>query len=750
MMSNLGLHSITILCTIVLSLNPLFGQDFFSPEIYANRISQPIYVDGSLDDEAWNEASTISDDFHDYWIEYGIVAPVKTTILVGYDDENLYFGFICHEKEMDKVRSLIPASIENYEIVDDDQIRIHLNTDIEKTESYAFWVNPDGFQVCFYNVEEKPGLWGYAEIIDLIWYAAAKKLDSCWTVEVKIPFQSLRFPSNKIEYWRINFTRKYPREYMNFYNWAPLVKGYSAYTFYGKLHINDKIVQPKKVELLPYVTGGVYIDTTGYSNKDFTGRAGISGKYYFDYNNIIDWTIIPDFSQIESDAPQIDLNTTFAFYYPEKRPFFLERKAFFETPISVFYSRALNDLLCGLKYTGSMKSFSIGYVGAYDRNTPWIVPFAERSAVIGSDKKSFSNIIRIKKRLSPDSHFGIISVNRNLFNGGHNHVAGLDGNVVFLTSNAISFQGLVSLTKEPDDTTLLGNIYDRYFENHTGAFDGEQFGGSAFVLQASHKSKILHLNAYYKGLSSDFRSDNGFIYYNDCEERYISMGLTAPLRRYLIESIILSLEAGEKRRYFGEHIGFERSAAISINLKNQIATQFSYSLNDRIYEMVDFHNIWTGAVSLSITSIKNINLGMSINYGRQVSFLADPYVLGYKFAPFVWSRFYYGRLSLKCTYHQYILWISDYNNQELNTSAIDLTCAFRFAKNIYMRTLLQYNSTSNTCCFYPLFSYEATPFTTFYLGVNQTLENSNDLKDLQNYKNISTKIFLKLQHEFRP
>ncbi|MEO0216219.1 MAG: hypothetical protein ABIL14_04310 [candidate division WOR-3 bacterium] len=114
----------------------------------------------------------------------------KTIVFVGYDDRNLYFGFICVEHEMNKIRANAKKHGVSKEMLEDDRIEIVINPSTTKTDKYLFWVTPKGIRsLVHYTVEITPGLLSESELLDdFIWYADAKILDTCWTVEVQIPF----------------------------------------------------------------------------------------------------------------------------------------------------------------------------------------------------------------------------------------------------------------------------------------------------------------------------------------------------------------------------------------------------------------------------------------------------------------------------------------------------------------------------------------------------------------------------------
>ncbi len=725
---------------LVLYIGTAPAQEYKPREVVVNRIHGEIKINGYLNEDCWKEATRIEDTLRDWWTKKGEIADVKTVALVGYDPENLYFGFICYENDMRQLRANA-TQFRWYQIVNDDRVMINLNTFINRYEWFNFQINPRGVHKADYNLCSSPGFWLDWYWLDRIWFAEAKMLDSCWTVEVKIPFRSIRFPSDDTNRWRMQFSRKRPREYEYVYYWGPRPNRYVGDFFvYGnKIIIPERIAVKGAFDFLPYFTGGMTVDT---SKIDFTERLGVSGKYYFSYNNILDWTVMPDFSQIESDAPQIDVNATFALYYPERRPFFLERKSFFETPLEVFYSRTINDPLGAFKFTGGVKDINLGFISSYDLHTPWVIPFAERSYSVASDKKSLTNVIRVKGDLLNNVNWGFLLTNRDLI-GSFNRVASFDGSIVFLRYYSFAYQGILSWTREPNDTTIFNGSPGLGFGRYTSAFDGEDFIGKGFYLNLGHKSRYLDINGYYHGLSPEFRADNGFFQYNDYEDRGLKGSFSLPLRRFIVEALTANLSISEKNRSFGERTGLERVGALSILFPHQVNLEFTYRLTDSRYEGNYFKDMWSYSGNVSISAVKFFSLGGYVGYGRKINYFAQPPNLGYNLVPSLWGEVKTKNINLKLSYNHYILWQDDFDQRIYDSETFENEFNWSFTHYLNLRILLQYSSYDNKIFISPLLSFTPTPLTVFYLGSNHDLRRSTDSNS---YGLTESKIFIKLQY----
>lgn len=715
-----------------------YANEYIIPEITAGRISQPIFIDGYLNDDGWAEATVVKDTFREWFNYKGNPADVKTDVIVGYDNENLYFGFTCYETDISKIRA---NSKDNYYNGEDDWIAVRLNPYIVEEEHYAFEVNPAGYKYSQYYYFNN-SIPEYEEY-EKIWFAEAKILDSCWTVEIKIPFQSLHYPSRKINFWRIDFRRRRNRNFQCYYHWAPHPEAsLSFFSYYGKLYINDVIMSPENIELLPYGFGGITIDTI---NIRFMKRVGISGKYYLNNDNLIDWSVIPDYTQIESDDPQIDINTPFALYYIEKRPFFTEKKQFFETPINIFYSRMINDPLFAIKFTGNGLGFNFGYISALDKHTSWILPFTEQSITVTTNETSFSNIFRIKRNFSRNSHINTIFISRDFLEkkNGFGRNFGVDGSIKLFSNTSISCQGVISWIKEPSDSFLFSGYPDLYFDNHTSKFDGEQVLGEGFLTNLLHQRKYISINCYLKGLSPSFRADNGFIQFNNFIEEGITTQFYFPIRKFYIQTINPSVSISGSNIYFKEQNSVNRSIALNTLLQNEMSFGLTYSLQDRVYREFTFTDIWNYSLSISASPNKRFTSGMFLNYGRQINYSSTPLSLNYNLYPSIWLELFFGIIRVKFNYSNYILWQDDILHNSLSSTIMEYVMNLTLFKHWDFRMLTQYVSVNDNFFISPLISYKPTPFTIFYLGSNQSFTNPLNSNNVRFDEN---EVFIKIQY----
>ena len=163
-------------------------------------------------------------------------------------------------------------------------------------------------------------------------------------------------------------------------------------------------------------------------------------------NSSLEVTLNPDFSQVESDAAQIDVNTTVALFYPERRPFFQEGGDLFNTPFDVVYTRSINNPEVAAKYTGQFSRSSVAYVFARDEISPMVVPLTERS-VVAQNGTSTVNILRARQTFGENSYVGLVTTNRMMEGNGSGTAAGADGRIRLHKNWRIQFQMLASYTE---------------------------------------------------------------------------------------------------------------------------------------------------------------------------------------------------------------------------------------------------------------------------------------------------------------
>src|SRR6267142_3637302 len=340
------------------------------------KFDKPPVIDGKLDDEVWKQAKVLKDF---YQVQPGDnLAPSKPTeVLLGYDSKFLYVAFHCYD-EPDKVRANIPK---RDNIWNDDYVGILFDTFNDGRKAYEFDFSPLGIQA--------DGIWpdGQGEDFnpDIVMESKGIVTQDGWTVEVAIPFKSLRYIAGKDKLWGAHFWRRIKRFNNELSMWMPISRDVSSWLAQeGHLSGLEGISTERTLELIPSLT----LSETGkrkatlspsqlktmanpfdpgrFVNEPVKFDPGLTGKYTITPNVVLDFAINPDFAQVESDQLVVTANQRFPIFFPEKRPFFLEGKDIFDTQISAVHTRAIVDPQFAVKLSGKVDRNTFGVLVASD------------------------------------------------------------------------------------------------------------------------------------------------------------------------------------------------------------------------------------------------------------------------------------------------------------------------------------------------------------------------------------------------
>ena len=386
------------------------------PLLIVEKTTGSIIIDGDLNDPRWVGAAKATNFTQTEPVD--MVKPQSITVAyITYDDNNLYIAL----KALDDDPSSIRSSLRDRDrIFSDDLVGFILDTYGDASWAYEIFANADGIQGDLRWTQR-----GEDSSFDIVFESEGKITPDGYQVEFAIPFASLRFPDKSVQDWRITFWRIRPRESREEYSWAAISKNDPNFLGqFGSLEGIENLKPGKSIEILPSINSSqagfrdVDDPNSSFQNEDVTGDASIGFRYGISSNTSIEGTINPDFSQVESDVAQIDVNNTFALFFPERRPFFQKGSDLFRTWYNIVYTRAINDPSFATKFTSRTNKVSYAYIGAIDEQSHLIIPGEEGSRVIKDLGRSYSNILRVRKSFNDDSYFGLFAVDRRIDGGG--------------------------------------------------------------------------------------------------------------------------------------------------------------------------------------------------------------------------------------------------------------------------------------------------------------------------------------------
>ncbi len=478
-------------------------------------------IDGKLDDEIWKTAQVLKDFFQ---ISPGnnVAASKPTEVMLGYDEKNLYIAFRCFD-DKDKIRATVAK---RDEVFGEDNVRVYLDTYNDQRRAYVLGFNPYGIQQDGIFTEGQ----GADYSVDIVMESKGVIEDWGWSVEVKIPFKSLRYTAGKGKLWGFNAARNIDRFNDELDGWLPDDRDISGFLVkHGKLSGLNDIKYERTLEVVPSITIGetgsrkrtLPISTVNgngfdpifnpigvrdfgrFVNDSIKPELGVNLKYTLSPNVTLDAAVNPDFAEIEADAAVVTANQRFPIYFEEKRPFFLEGKEIFDSPLSPFYSRTIVDPDLAAKVTGKIGANSFGLLVASD-NAPGNYSPDERSDPIirrriGEfvDKNASFAVVRVKHDIGSQNNIGFFGTAR-IFPKNRNFTSGFDGTFKLDPKTVLRFQ-------------VLGTHSRKFFYNPDEDRNQYRTGnGLGYYFNVDHTTDTRGWFIEAEGRSSDYRADAGF------------------------------------------------------------------------------------------------------------------------------------------------------------------------------------------------------------------------------------------------
>ncbi|MCL5267645.1 MAG: carbohydrate binding family 9 domain-containing protein [Bacteroidetes bacterium] len=747
-----------LLAVLVFASSPLLASERQDSTNSSRFVIKAIKIDGSitltgrLTDPNWKLAPRAE---LDYEIQPGdnTPAPQSTTAMVLYDSQYLYFGFICRDTNPSHIRAHVT---DRDNIFQDDFAGVILDTYRDHQRAYEFFVNPYGIQADLMRTgNNEDASW------DAVWYSKAAINDSGYTVEMAIPFKSLRFPSSKVQNWGLEMFRNLPRDSRVQISWVRLnLNDPCILCQAGTLEGLKGLQSIGSLEVLPYAMGveSGGINNAGdpeshFSDGPVRGRIGGGLKYSPNPSMSFEGVINPDFSQVESDAAQISVNNTFALFYPEKRPFFMDGNDILSTVIQAYYSRMINDPMGAGKVVEKSGPWSVAYLAAEDRNSPFIIAGEEGSVSDNNGDntfvtpfRSFSNILRARYNFGAQSFVGVLGTARN-FTNAHNYVGGVDWNLFFSGNYTFDGQVLLSNTRELNDTNLVSD--PTYFGNtrFTKAFDGQEYDGTGFQTDFRRDARHYSFRLTYKDVSPTFQAEDGYVFSNDLRTVDMEHSLFFYPNTSLVDNWGVDLESGLHFDYQGSRKERWVVPTFILNLKSQTQFTVSYFLvNDELFHSVNFTRVNRWQFNLTTNPMSSLTFSLNASVGEFIYREDQPELgNGHNIGAELVLR-PTDRLTMTIDYARSRL--SNIANGELLFDGYisRVEGVYQFSDRVFVRLIGQYDQFNRQIEVDPLFSYKLNPFTIFYAGSTHSMQDYG-----RPYGVVQTarEFFVKLQYLWR-
>ena len=714
-----------------------------NPILEINRVHNAIKIDGNLTELEWGKAKGT-----DYFLEIepgeNIIPAEKTEVKVAYDDQNLYVAFWAFADPED-----IRASYQNRDRAwMDDFVAIFLDTYGDANAGTMIGSNPYGIQMDALN----NGNGNDDPSFDLVYKSQGKITDEGYQVEMAIPFSSLSFPDKEVQEWKVGFYRSLPREKRSQIVWGGFDRTNPCFLCQmGTLKGIQGIKQRGNIEFLPAIVGSQIseLDQNNILQKGTAlGQASLGVKYSLSSDQVAEFTINPDYSQVEADEEQVDVNTTFALFFPEKRPFFNAGNDLVDTWINAIYTRSINNPIASGRMINRGQQNSWYLLLAMDEDSPYIIPGEEQSfSFLGG--RSISNIFRFRRTLEEASHFGILATDRRMVNNdGSGSVVGFDTRYKFNKTYQMEFQTLFSKTQEPSDSLLDDN--STFGDNNTFTFDGESFVGNAVELEFRRETEHWGLETGYDHKTPAFRAENGFISNNNNRRIYLeSYWVYTPDK--MISKVVGGFHSGIESNFDGQiktrytsffgNVMLPRQTRLAANIT---AIPYNYFKNKELT------GLWKIRLRINSNYNKIISFGGSLGKSlEKVTFLDVP-EKGSSNSFSLWTRLKISdRMQVGGTYENYRMTTLDKKEEYYSGYLTGIRMNYQYNRALSFRLLGQYNDFSRTFQLQPLVSYQPSPFTIFYIGStsNQIADNLS-IDSIKESQINDRQLFLKFQYLF--
>jgi hypothetical protein len=492
---------LTATLCVVNSMTP-FAQsapEAAPPVLTIPKLATPPDFDDFLDMQpsaATAAAMARVDRFVQRWPDDGQPERMKTIAYAGYTDEALHVVYVAFDPNPSALRAHLIRREEVF-AVNDDEVELRLDTFGDGRQSYYFVSNPLGVQLDAAWPEFEGS---YDESFDLVWHSRGQRTPQGFVVWMAIPFKSLRFRPGDTQTWGVYFGRWIPRT-GEWTFWPPISNRRQSYlSQMARLHGVRDVSRGSGIQLIPDASSRAFkaLDTRvpghpAFIRDDLEPRFGVDAKAVLRDSLVLDVTANPDFSQVESDAPQITANQRFEVFFPEKRPFFLENAGFLQTPVNLLFTRRLADPRAGAKLTGKLGAWTIGVLAADDEAPGKRV--APDDPVSGT--RAWAAIGRASRSLFGQSTIGAV-VTRRAFHGRDNVVAAIDGRVRFGSVWTTEGQWAVS--------------------RFASSASASQRTGSAYLFALVRNGRTVTSRTEIDGRSDSFVTELGFVPRVDVQE----------------------------------------------------------------------------------------------------------------------------------------------------------------------------------------------------------------------------------------
>jgi len=489
-------RALVLVVSALLSSYGLYAQSSTNFDI--PRVNSEPSIDGQIDPNEWAQATRIAVNIETNPNE-NVPAEVSAEALIMEDGEVLYVAFIAQDPEPDQIRAFYR---DRDSMWNDDWVAIVLDTFNDERRAFEFFSNPFGVQADAIQDDvnnEEDESW------NAIWDSAGQINEDGYVVEMAIPMKQLRFtPSESSQTWGIDLVRFYPRDRGTRIANNPRDRDISCYICQiSKADGFANLTRSRNLEVIPTLTSSAIENrnpTIGdWDSESVDPEASLDVRWGISQDLYLNATLNPDFSQVEADSAQLDINNTFSLFFPERRTFFLDGADYFDTFERLVHTRNISDPDYGLKLTGKSAGHTYALLTANDVNTSFLIPRSLGSSVASlGDVESKVAIGRYRFDIFENSTIGALVTDRRSDDGYSNTVSSIDAVLRPSNSDSITIQTMHSSSDYP---TLIQGRYGQ----------ASSMSDSSHRLEYRHNDRRWDWRLGYTDMGDDFRADVGFV-----------------------------------------------------------------------------------------------------------------------------------------------------------------------------------------------------------------------------------------------
>jgi hypothetical protein len=695
-------------------------------------VTEALQIDGALNEAVWQKPALPLGEWLTYNPLYGTKMVQRTQVWAAYDKTSLYFAFRCLDPEPEKLKSAISR---RDTLWNDDWVGISLDALGSHQSSYDLFVNPNGIQGDILNSSTA----GEDTSPDWVWESAATRTKDGYTVEMRIPFKSIRFKSGAEVRMGILFWRRVSRLGMSA-SWPDLPPGKSIFTRHAPMLLHD-VKQPMTLELIPNVTYSLNQtrSTPGSWTSDSNPDGGITAKYGITSSVTLDGTFHPDFSQVESDAFQVEVNQRYPIFYSEKRPFFMEGMGTFDLAgiggdgnmRTAVHTRRIIDPLFGVKLTGTVGKMTFASLSASDQ-APGNV---DASDPLYGKKKYFS-IARALYSLGKGTYVGGLVTDTELADG-HNRVMAGDISLRIGEHQQVTATAIATGTQDPDGRNDRKGMAGQVFY----AYDSKR---QTFASQFEHYDKDFQMDtAFYNrtGITTNW-TYYGLSFYPD-EKRY------AWLKRFVP---FVWVHTGRDRIQGGDEHFFLGGFRMSMTRQGYFRLDFGSGTEawaGRIFDTGQVRVMGGAQLFRWLNFFGQMNVARSIYYDPLNPFSghSKDYHIDCTLQP-------NSKLNQAISYDRVVFDRASNGERVFTVDIINTKTTYQFDKHFSVRAIERYDSSQKRVLMDYLGSFEFVPGTVAYAGYGalferQDWDGTQFVSGRSNYLNTQRGLFFKLSYLYR-